>query len=251
MNRDVLVIALPQRAVIFLHTFLFVLGFAVVFVIGWGGAATLLGQLFSMYKTPISQIGGIVVISFGLHTLGVLRLNWLNHTLQWQSHQSSQLLSSLLMGIFFAAGWTPCIGTTFGAIITLGFSHETTTQAMFLASGYALGLGIPFLAIGLLTAQSFSLLRKLKKWTRTFQIMSGILQMSIGVMLITGTLVAITTWSQRNGLFIDLEVGNATPSYLIAVLAGLLSFLSPCVLPIIPGFVGHLSGRVIELKGAS
>jgi cytochrome c-type biogenesis protein len=140
-----------QRLVLFTHALLFVLGFSLVFIVGWGGTATVFGQLFSGYKSILARVGGLVVILFGLATLGVIRIPWLYMDIRPDfahynagSHNRNGLFTSGLMGVFFAAGWTPCIGTTLGAILTLGFSQETSGQAMVLSSGYALGLGIPF-----------------------------------------------------------------------------------------------------------
>jgi cytochrome c-type biogenesis protein len=240
--------AWSRQLLVFGHALLFVLGFSLVFVIGWGGAATVLGQVFVEYKRTLAQIGGAVVILFGLSTLGVLKLPWLNYDTrpEWRSTPRSGWASSTLMGVFFAAGWTPCIGTTLGAILTMGFSAETSSQAMVLSSGYALGLGLPFLAIGLGMERAGGFLRRFRRYMRAMQIASGLLLIVIGVMLLTNRLALIAIWAQRNGFFPDLPLGSAvTPTYSIAVLAGLISFLSPCVLPLVPAYIGYLSGHAL------
>lgn len=235
-----------QRYTTFIHASLFVLGFSLIFIVGWGGAATVFGQLFGEYKQLIARVGGVVVIIFGLVTLGVLRISWLYRDTrpQWQAKQSNRLLSSVMMGIVFAAGWTPCIGTTLGAILTLGLSQQTSGTAMLLASGYALGLGIPFLLIGLGMNRAVTALRRFRPHMRKIQIASGIFLIVIGLLLVTNRMTMIAIWAQQNNLFVNLPLGgSATPSYFIAVFAGLLSFLSPCVLPLVPAYVGYLSGR--------
>lgn len=234
------------RLTTFTHALLFVLGFSLVFVVGWGGAATLLGQLFSQYKTVLSQVGGVIVILFGLHTIGLLKLRWLDIDTRpaWQTNNRWEHLSSGVMGVAFAAGWTPCIGVILGAILTLGLSQQTSGQAMVLASGYALGLGIPFLAISLLMDRAFTVTRRLRRYTRQVQIVSGLLLVGMGVLLLTNQLFYIAIWAQRNGLYLNPQFGQAgAPTYLIAVFAGLLSFLSPCVLPLVPAYVSYLGGR--------
>jgi len=240
---------LNRRLTTFLHALLFVLGFSLVFIVGWGGAATTAGQLFGQYKSIIGQIGGVVVIVFGLVTLGVVKIPWLFYDTrpEWKQNQQNGWISSGLMGVFFAAGWSPCIGTTLGAILTLGFSQQTVGQAMVLSSGYALGLGLPFLAIGLAMERASDFVRRLRPYQHSIQIFNGIFLVAIGALLLTGRMTMIAIWAQRNGFYLDVPLGGAAvPSYLIAILAGLISFLSPCVLPLVPAYVGYLSGQTVN-----
>jgi len=230
----------------FTHALLFVLGFSLVFIIGWGGTATVAGQVFREYKREIAQLGGIVVILFGIFNLGIIKIPWLYYDTrpEWRMGQHSGWLSSGLMGVFFAAGWTPCIGTTLGAILTIGMSQESSGQAMLLSSGYALGLGIPFLLIGTDVDRATRFVRRFRRYIRKVQVASGLLLIGIGVMLLTNQMTWMAIWAQRNGLYLDVPLGDAgTPSYLVAVLAGLISFLSPCVLPLVAAYVGYLTGR--------
>jgi cytochrome c-type biogenesis protein len=238
--------SLGQRYTTLLHAALFVLGFSLIFVIGWGGAATILGRLFSVYKVIIARVGGVIVIAFGLFNLGILKISWLNVDTrpQWHTKSKNRMTSSLLMGVVFAAGWTPCVGTTLGAILTLGFAQDTSGQAMWLSSGYAIGLGIPFLLIGFGMNRAIRAMKRLQPYMRHIQIASGIFLIVIGLLLVTNRMTTIAIWAQKNGFFLDLPMGAAaTPTYLIAVLAGLLSFLSPCVLPLVPAYIGYLSGQ--------
>lgn len=243
-----------QRYHTLLHASLFVLGFSLIFVVGWGGAATMLGQVFSEYKYFIARIGGLAVIAFGLFNLGVLKIRWLYYDTrpQWQSNSSNRMVSSLLMGVVFAAGWTPCVGTTLGAILTLAFAQETAGQAMVLSSGYALGLGIPFLLMGLGMNRALQAVKRLRPYLRHIQIASGFFLIVIGLLLVTNRMTTIAIWAQQNGFFLDLPLGGAAaPTYLIAVLAGLLSFLSPCVLPLVPAYLGYLSGQALGSTAVS
>jgi cytochrome c-type biogenesis protein len=238
-----------HRITVFLHAVLFVLGFSLVFVIGWGGAATALGQLFGSYKSSLGLVGGVLVIVFGLATLRVLRIPWLYYDTrpQWGATQRGGWLASGLMGVFFAAGWTPCIGATLGAILTLGFTQQGSGQAMVLSSGYALGLGVPFLVIGLGMERAADLVRRFRKYVRKVEIASGLFLILIGLMMVSGRITLIAIWAQRNGLFLDVPLGGAVvPTYLIALVAGLFSFLSPCVLPLVPAYIGYLSGHAIR-----
>ena len=239
-------LSLNRRLLTFAHAAAFVFGFSVVFVVGWGGAATALGELFGTYKFALGRSGWAAVIMFGLANLGVIRLPWLmvdtRPTVAAGSKQG--FVSSSLMGVFFAAGWTPCIGTTLGAILTMGMTQATSLQAMTLSSGYALGLGLPFLAIGLGMDRALNVVRRLRRYQRGLQIASGVFLILVGLLMLTNRITGIAIWAQRNRLFLDLPLGGAAaPTYLVATLAGLLSFLSPCVLPLVPAYVGYLSGR--------
>jgi len=232
---------------IFLHALLFVLGFSIVYIVGWGGSITALGQLFGAYKRVIAQIGGVIVIAFGLATLEVIRIPWFYADTRAQySGQRGTYSGSALMGIFFAAGWSPCIGATLGAILTMGLSQQTVGQAMWLASGYSLGLGIPFLAMALGLERASGWIKRMRPYQQYFKIASGVFIIAIGLLLLTNTMTLIAIWAFKNGLFIDFSTYTGAPSYFTAIAAGLLSFLSPCVLPLVPAYLGYLSGHTLH-----
>jgi cytochrome c-type biogenesis protein len=240
---------LNLRLSTFIHALFFVLGFSLVFIIGWGGAATALGQVFSAYKSLLGKIGGLLVIVFGLSTLKIIQIPFLNYEVRsyWTPGKGGPLISSVMMGILFAAGWTPCIGTTLGAILTMGMSQQSAGQAMVLSSGYALGLGLPFLAIGLGMGEAVRFLARFRRYIRPIEIASGILLIAVGLLMLTDRMNVIAQWGLRNGYYLDLPLGNAvSPTYLIALAAGVLSFLSPCVLPLVPAYVGYLSGQAMR-----
>ncbi len=240
-------ITTAQRLRVFLHAMLFVLGFSIVFVVGFGGTATLLGGLFAQYKTVISRVGGFVLIFLGLATMDVIRIPWfyMDTRPEYQG-RTSTYIGSLMMGLFFAAGWTPCVGATLGAILTLGFSQETVGQAMVLSTYYSIGLGVPFLIMALALNQTVPLIRRLGRHMRTFQIVSGLLIIAIGLLLIFNRFTLLASWALQSGWYIDLPTSAfSTPGALTAIAAGFLSFLSPCVLPLVPAYLGYLSGHVI------
>jgi cytochrome c-type biogenesis protein len=237
-----------DRLRIFIHALVFVAGFSLVFIVGWGGSVTLVGQLFGTYKPVIAQIGGIVVIIFGLATLGVIRIPWFYADTRSQyTGQRGTYGGSALMGIFFAAGWSPCIGATLGAILTMGLSQQTVGQAMWLASGYSFGLGIPFLIMALGLEHTSSWIKRVRPLQKYFKLASGIFIIAIGIILLTNTMTLISIWAFKNGYFIESFIKYAAaPTYLTAIIAGLLSFISPCVLPLVPAYLGYLSGQTFQ-----
>jgi len=241
-------ISLNQRLTTFTHALAFVIGFSLIFIIGWGGTVTLAGQLFSQYKELIARVGGVIVIIFGLATLDIVRISWFYADTRAQfGGQHGPFAGSALMGVIFAAGWSPCIGATLGAILTLGLSQETAGQAMWLSSGYSIGLGIPFLVLALGLEQAAGWINRMKRYQRWFKIASGVFILTIGVMLLTNTMNRIAIWAYQHNYFIDTFADYAAaPTYLTAILAGLLSFVSPCVLPLVPAYLSYLSGRAVK-----
>ena len=241
---------LVSRASTMAHALVFVAGFGLVFTVGWGGTATLLGELFGRYRFILGKVGGVLVILFGLYTIGVLRVPWLSRDLRpsLPVTRSRRLGNAALLGIVFAAGWTPCIGTTLGAILTLSLSQDTSNQGIVLASGYSLGLALPFLGLALVLNRALRLVRRVGRYRRILVWASGGLLLTIGVLLLTDRMTLIAIWAQRNGYYFDLPLGSApVPSYAVAVAAGALSFLSPCVLPLVPAYLAFLSGEDLRL----
>jgi len=243
-----LIFSRTDRLRIFLHALLFVFGFSLVFVIGWGGSVTALGQLFGTYKPVIAQIGGVIIIIFGMATLDLIRIPWLYaDTRSRYAGQPGTYGSSALMGIFFAAGWSPCIGATLGAILTMGLSQQTVGQAMWLASGYSLGLGIPFLAMALGFERASGWIKRMRPYQWYFKTASGLFIITIGVLLLTNTMSLIAIWAFKNGYFIEeFPTYASVPTYITSIIAGLFSFLSPCVLPLVPAYLGYLSGHTMK-----
>ena len=109
------------------------------------------------------------------------------------------------MGIFFTAGWTPCIGVTLGAIMTMGLAQEQAYTAMILAAAYALGLGVPFLVMGLLIDRATNILRRLRKYIRAFEIVTGVFLILLGILLFSGQMTQFAAVASRAGLLLEYE----------------------------------------------
>ncbi len=110
-----------------------------------------------------------------------------------------------------------------------------------------MGWGIPFLVLSVVLERAFTFMRWLRHYTRQIQILSGLLLVAMGVLVLTNQLFYVAIWAQQNGLYLDPQLGHTTtPTYLLAILAGLLSFLSPCVLPLVPAYIAHLSHYAVE-----
>jgi len=182
---------LNNRWATFLHGLAFVLGFSLVFVVG-GAALGGLGALISdlTVKRWIARIGGIVVIIFGLHTMGVINIPILDYDIRRQVQLNVRLsyLSSGLMGVFFSAGWAPCIGPVLGTILNLALFSGQIAKGVILLSAYSIGMAIPFLLAALGIGQVTMLFRRHHRTIHYLSVATGILLVVVGVMLLIGTL---------------------------------------------------------------
>ena len=176
-----------QRLTIFFHGAFFVLGFSVVFilfnVISFG-----VGRLLYDFQTWLGRIGGLVIIIFGLHMLGVFRIPFLEYDTRVQQMPDPRwgFLSSSLMGIFFAAGWSPCIGPVLGSIMTLAATNSSLPYAVGLGVAYSVGLGIPFLLAALGITWVTIILRKYGRIMRWTEILMGGLLIVVGILMVFG-----------------------------------------------------------------
>jgi len=189
-----------HRWITFTHGLAFVLGFSLVFVL-LGVTASFLGGLLYDLRLWLSKIGGIVVILFGLHMIGVFRIPFLEYDTRRQAAPDPKLgyLSSALLGIFFSAGWSPCVGPVLGAILTLAFSGGSLLQGVTLLSAYSAGLAIPFLLAALGIGWVTVILKRYNKVMRYVEILMGVILVIVGVLLFSGTFETLS----RFGTFVD------------------------------------------------
>src|SRR4026209_681980 len=176
-----------NRFVTFTHGQAFVLGFSIVFIT-LGVATSAFGRLLFDLRFLLSKVGGIVVVIFGLHMIGVFRIPFLEYDTRVQQMPDRKLgyLSSALMGVFFSAGWAPCVGPVLGAILTLALNGGSVSTGVSLQSAYSAGLAIPFLIAALAVGWVSITLRKYGKLMHSVEIAMGVVLVIIGFMLFTG-----------------------------------------------------------------
>ena len=189
-----------NRGIVFTHGLAFVAGFSLIFI-ALGVAASALGAILYDLRIWLARAGGIAVIIFGLHTIGLINIPFLNYDTRRQFQPSPGLgyLSSLLMGIFFSAGWSPCVGPVLGAILTLALKGANLHQGVILLSAYSVGLAVPFLMAALGIGRIAEVLRRYAKAIRWISIGTGVVLIILGLMLFTGTLERLAQF----GFFID------------------------------------------------
>jgi len=178
------------------HGLAFILGFSVVFIT-LGLAFSTIGRLLEALKDALAKVGGLVVIFFGIHMTGLVRFKILEYDLRRMNPLSSKYgyISSFLMGIFFSAGWSPCIGPVLAAILTLAMKSGNPAQGALLLGFYSLGLGLPFLIAAFGLSWVTGILAKHRKTMRITEIIMGVILIIIGFMLVTNTFSLIAQYS--------------------------------------------------------
>jgi len=178
------------------HSLLFILGFSAVFI-ALGASSSMIGKLFSAYQDWVRIIGGAVMIFFGLFVAGFFRIGFLQREKRFHPHKKPVgFAGTFIIGMAFAAGWTPCIGPILGTILLYAGSQESTVYGVGLLSMYSLGLAIPFLFASLAFNTFLSYSKKVRKHMRIIMIASGILLIGFGILLLTNKIVWLSTLLQ-------------------------------------------------------
>jgi cytochrome c-type biogenesis protein len=238
-----------QRWNVFMCSVFFVLGFSSLFSLAGVLLQTVfLGVSFTA-QMWMARIGGILIIIFGLYLLGLVEIGFLQQERKLNvKRYRSQYLTSFLFGAAFAVGWSPCIGPVLGAILTLAVTQPS--YGFLLMFAYSLGLGLPFLLVGLFTQQAKGLIRSAGKWMDYARKFFGVVLIAMGVLVFTNKLSFLANISFISDLLVGLGLESVSfggaLNIGIAFLAGIVSFLSPCVLPLIPAFLTYLASVVAD-----
>ena len=194
-------VVVENRWETFGHGVAFVAGFSLVFI-ALGAAASLIGAVLYDLRIWLARIGGVVVVIFGLHTMGVINVPLLDYDTRRQVRANPGLGygSSVMMGVFFSAGWAPCVGPVLGAILTLALATGSLNQGVALLTAYSAGLAIPFLLAALGIGRAAEWMRRHAAAVRVVSKVTGAVMVIIGVLLLTGSLQRLA----RYGFFVDL-----------------------------------------------
>src|ERR1700759_2837332 len=184
--------ATSKRAVM-MSALLFVLGFSTVFV-SLGASASLIGSLIRAWSAQLSILAGIVIIVMGLHFLGLTRIGLLMREGRLTAPKPVGLWGAYVMGLAFAFGWTPCIGPTLAAILSVAAAEATVAKGAGLLAVYSAGLGIPFLLASFMVEQFSSLFARMKRHLDTVERAMGVLMVLTGIGFLTGSVSTISIW---------------------------------------------------------
>lgn len=172
----------------------FVLGLSTVFVL-LGLAASALGRVLLEQQETMAFVAGVVILTFGLNFLGVLRLPFLARDIRFEARgMAGSPLGAYVLGLAFAFGWTPCIGPVLGAILSLAAQGGSAERGMVLMAAYALGLGLPFLLTALFLGRAMRLMAGLRRHMGLVERVMGVLLVAVGVMMLTGSFRSLSFW---------------------------------------------------------
>ena len=180
----------------------FVLGLSTVFLL-LGFTTSLFGMFFLANSTSFSTIAALIVMLFGLHFLGVLRLPFLNRNLRFEAPDNGgSAAGAYLLGLAFAFGWTPCIGPQLGTILSIAAQQGSASKGTLLLAVYAAGLGIPFLLVAAFFPRLTGLMAFLKRHMERIERIMGLLLWTIGLLMLTGGFSQFSYWLLENVPFL-------------------------------------------------
>jgi cytochrome c-type biogenesis protein len=239
-----------NRWAVFLSSVFFVLGFSVVFSFLGVLLQTVLSSSSFTVQKWLGRIGGTIIILFGLYLVGLIRPAFLerDYKIQVKKKFNSRYITAFVFGAAFAVGWSPCVGAILGAILTLAVTQPGSAFGLLIA--YSLGLGMPFLLVGLFTEKAQALISKYGKTMRFLNVIFGVILIILGILVFTSQLSKVANLPFAAQCLNNLDIGGfgsgASLNIFIAFFAGIVSFLSPCVLPLIPAFLAYLGSTVAQ-----
>ncbi len=182
--------------VVTINSLLFVLGFSIVFI-AMGATATFIGGMLVNNRYWIEKVAGVIIFVFGLHLCGILPIKWLYMERRANVSRSANYLSSFVMGFAFAFGWSPCIGPVLAGILYIASTLETVNQGVMLLTAYSLGLGIPFLVVGMAMGTFLKAFDRIKRHLNVVEKIAGALLLVFGVLIFTGQLSVLSRYLSR------------------------------------------------------
>tara|TARA_A100001011_G_scaffold4880_1_gene5631 strand:- start:3230 stop:3937 length:708 start_codon:yes stop_codon:yes gene_type:complete len=178
---------LSQKKINLLPIISFTIGFSLVFII-FGATASYLGKLLLKNSNELRILAGLIIIVFSLQIMGIINLRFLNYEKKININKSSSIFSSLILGMAFAFGWTPCIGPILGSILVLASTEQNVSKGILLLFFYSLGLAIPFILSGYLIQKFLILSRNLKKKLNIIMKVGGSFLLITGILVLTNNL---------------------------------------------------------------
>ncbi len=192
------------RRTTLIHSLLFVAGFSSIFL-ALGASASFLGQILREYQLWIARIGGVIVLFFGLHLLGLTPIRWLQRERRMHLERKPVgYIGSFVVGVTFGAGWTPCIGPILGGILTFAATRQTLGEGVQLLAFYSAGLAVPFILSAVGFTWFLATFKRLRRHIVWVERASGALLVLVGLLLLSGQFTMLASWA-----------ANLTPDWIL------------------------------------
>lgn len=188
----------PRLADVLVPSILFVAGLAIVFV-ALGATASMLGALLTPYRAVLSRVAGAFILVMGFLLLGVVNVPWLSGEVRLDPARARSFGrgTALVLGMAFGFGWTPCVGPLLASILALAGSSGSVAAGSLLLLAYSLGLGVPFVLVGVFFGRLKGAIRWLSAHSVAVDRAAGVLLMSVGILILTGRLAVVGAWFLR------------------------------------------------------
>tara|TARA_Y100000310_G_C20703935_1_gene832876 strand:+ start:12166 stop:12924 length:759 start_codon:yes stop_codon:yes gene_type:complete len=242
-----------ERLKIIISSVFFVLGFSLVFSVLGVLLQSVLSDVAYDAKNILNFVAGALIIFFGLLMTGILKLDFLQREHKLKVKKTGhQYATSFLFGGAFAIGWTPCVGAILGFVLSLAITEPAVALPLMIS--YSLGLGIPFILAAVFISRTTGVIKKLIPYLQPLNLIFGIIIILLGILILTNTLSIIASIFHTEELLLgsspeDLQNFEQSGFFLklaIAFLAGLASFVSPCILPIVPAYLTFIAGSTLK-----
>lgn len=172
----------------------FVIGFTIIFIL-MGASVSSLGQLFAVHRSLLRKIGGILMIGFGLHTIGLFRIKLLYYEKRWFPFgNTNKKFGPIFIGMAFATGWTPCIGPILSSILIYAGSMETLGKGILMLLFYSLGLAIPFMLTAYAIGSFSNYFKRFSKYLPVISALSGFLMIVMGILVFSNKLILLSRY---------------------------------------------------------
>jgi cytochrome c-type biogenesis protein len=183
------------KRLVLIRSIAFIIGFSLIFTI-LGTSASLLGHWFNHYRSILEKIGGFLMVVFGFQMVGFLNLTFLfkEKRLHFNSFKHMNVFYAFIMGMFFAIGWSPCIGLTLASILLLASSSHTIQDGSIMLLLYSIGLAVPFILIGVAMTFSLTFIKKMNKMLPYLSQISGWLLVIFGLLMYANQLDKLNAW---------------------------------------------------------
>jgi cytochrome c-type biogenesis protein len=182
------------------NALLFIAGFSTVFI-AFGASASVIGQLMLTHQEALRRIGGALIVFFGLYVMGAVNLRWLSVDKHWRfNERPAGYIGTFLIGVAFAAGWTPCVGPILGSILLYASTAGSMATGISLLVAYSIGLGLPLLIVALAFNSVLAHWKSLQRYMRPIMITSGLFLIFVGALIFTNSFTVITAFLTQHNI---------------------------------------------------